>query len=124
MALARDLVPAFPPGQAAANGGQAGTIVAAGSALTDATPVTVSVTTVTGADGNKGVIIPALAPGESCFIFNNSGSTLKVWPASASIAITTPGSGMGTAGAAFSLTTYRMGLYVGSTSTQVLGVLA
>lgn len=125
MALAKDLVPAFPAGQAAANGGQCnGALVATGSTLANSTPVVVSNSIVTGADGAKGVTLPAMAPGELVLIFNNSASTLLVWPPSATVALSTPGSGMGTAGNSASLTTFRLALIVAITATQYIFVLA
>ena len=125
MALAKDLVPAFPAGQANANGGQCNAaLAAAGSTLADGTPITVSNTIVTGADGTKGVTLPYMAPGELVLIFNNSASTLKVWPPGATVALSTPGSGMGTVGAAFSLTTYRLALIIAISATQYISVLA
>lgn len=59
--------------------------VAAGSANTDAGPIypegdTASLVVVTDADGTKGVIMPLSKAGRQITLFNNSASTLKVYP--------------------------------------------
>ena len=64
------------------------TIAAAGDAQGNGTAVPASsgvVVVVTGADGTKAVVMPALSAvdtGAAYFILNNSGSTLEVFPAS------------------------------------------
>lgn len=114
MALAEDLVPAFPPGQAGAVGGQYNTFAAAGSVIGDATPVTASMAMITAADGTKGVALTGQV-GDSVTLFNNSASTLKVWPeAQASIAVV--GTGTGTLAAAFSHLTFKTVTYTKFTS--------
>jgi len=116
MALAEDLIPAFTPGQAAAMGGQYNAFTAAGSVIGDATAITASMAIVAGADGTKGVALTGQV-GDSVTIFNNSGSTLKVWPEAAA-AIAVVGTGLGTAAAAFSHLTYKTVVYRKFTSTQ------
>lgn len=120
MAFPKELTPVgVPPLQATSLGGQYGAVTAAGSAQSDATTVVSSLGVVTGADGTKGVILPAVEPGSTCTLFNNSGSTLKVYPPSGA-AISVPGTGLGSADAAFSQLTYGVALYTCVTSTQWL----
>ncbi len=104
-------------GQAKAMNGSGGSFAAAGSSASDATLITASVAIITAADGTKGVILPAVSPGESCTLFNNSGSTCKVWPPTGA-AITVVGTGLGTADAAHSLLTYKTATYLCQSSTQ------
>jgi len=75
---------------------------------------------VAGADGSKGVILPQGLPGDECWIFNNSGSTLKVWPGNSSTAIAVAGTGLGSGGAPFSQLTYKTTVYKMVTTTQWL----
>jgi hypothetical protein len=77
---------------------------------------------VAGADGTKGVTLPQGIPGDECWIFNNSGSTLKVWPGNSSTAISVAGTGLGTASNAFSHLTYKAVLYKMVTTTQWLAL--
>ena len=119
MALAKDLIGVgTPAAQAVAIvGGSVNTsVTAAGSTASDATAVTASYATVASADGTKGVILPAVLEGEVT-IFNNSGSTLKVWPPTGA-AIAVPGTGLGTANAAYSHTTYAVVTYRAISATQ------
>lgn len=109
-------------GQASAICGAGGSVVATGSTIADAAPILASNVIVTAADGTKGAILPGMKPGESCVVFNNSGSTLKVYPASASVAISVAGTGVGTAGAAFSQLTYKATQYICQSSTQILAI--
>jgi hypothetical protein len=104
-------------GQAKALQGSGGSVAAAGSTQATGTVVTASVSIVTAADGTKGVTLPAVGPGESVILFNNSGSTCKVYPPSGA-AITVVGTGLGTADAAHSLLTYKTGTYVCQSATQ------
>ena len=116
MTLAKDIMGAgFSAGQATALGGQTGTLAATGSAQSDAAAITVSNVTVSGADGTVGVILPAGYG--SVTVFNNSGSTLKVYPPSGA-AIAVPGTGLGTTDAAYSHTTYAVVTYQRVSSTQ------
>lgn len=112
----------FSAGQAQASGGTSfnTAVAAAGSTLATGTPITQDICIVTGADGTKGVTLPAGQPGDSCFIFNNSGSTLKVYPPNSSSAICVPGTGLGSNGAAFSHLTYKTAEYYCISSTQWL----
>jgi hypothetical protein len=105
-------------GQAKAICGNFSTLVATGSAQTDAATVKASTVTSTGADGTKGIILPATAnPGEEVTIFNSAGSTLKVYPP-VGAAIAVPGTGAGTANAAFSHTTFAVITYTCFSATQ------
>lgn len=58
----------------------------AGNSQATATAITTAVTTVTGADGTVGVVLPALVAGRVCMIINTVGAThaLKVYPTSGS----------------------------------------
>ena len=119
MAFADEML-GISPSTAAALGGQYAPLTATGTNIATSTPVTSSMTVVAGADGTKGVTLPAQLVGDECWIFNNSGSTLKVWPGTSSIAIAVAGTGLGSAGAAFSQLTYKTCLYKLVTPTQWL----
>jgi hypothetical protein len=103
-------------------GGQYLAVTATGSTLANSTPLSTSASliVVAGADGTKGVTLPQAMVGDECWIFNNSGSTLKVWPGNASTAIAVPGTGLGSGGSAFSHLTYKAVQYKMVTSTQWL----
>lgn len=121
MAYASELVgTGFSPGQASGVGGQYNAVAAAGSTQSDAAPLTASMSVVSGADGTKGVILKGQV-GDEVWVFNNSGSTLKVYPTSGA-AIAVVGTGVGTADAAFSQLTYGATIYKCATSTQWLAV--
>ncbi len=122
MALARDIMGGgASAGLAVAIGGTTGTVAATGSSAADAALVQFSNGIVTAADGTKGVILPASQPGESVELFNNSGSTLKVYPPTGA-AIVVNGTGLGTANAAFSQTTYKDTIYKCISATQWFAV--
>lgn len=104
-------------GQAKAMNGAGGGFAAAGSTQTDATLITASVSIITAADGTKGVILPAVGPGESCVLFNNSASTCKVYPPTGA-AITVVGTGLGSANTAHSMLTYKTVIYTCQSATQ------
>lgn len=108
-------------GQAKAMNGTGGSLAATGSTQTDAATVVSSITIVTAADGTKGVILPASFPGESCTLFNNSASTLKVYPPTGA-AISVAGTGLGTGNAAFSQLTYKSTTYVCQSATQWIAI--
>ena len=118
MALASELTGAFPPGQAVAIGGQYTALVAAGSSQATGTPVTASMSVVTAADGTKAVTLRGQS-GDEVWLFNNSASTLKVYPP-VGAAIAVVGTGVGTANAAFDQLTYKATIYKCLTSTQWL----
>lgn len=119
MALSKDIMGGgLSAGQAKAIGGNYNALTALGSAQTDAAPITASMHIVAGADGTKGVIL-AGEVGDSCWLFNNSASTLKVYPDTGA-AIAVAGTGLGTANAAFSQLTYKATIYVKVTATQWL----
>lgn len=119
MALAKELMGAgFSGGQASGVGGQYVTVAAAGSAQTDATPITASMCVVTAADGTKGVILTGQV-GDEVWVQNNSASTLKVYPPTGA-AISVPATGLGSANAAYSHTTYAVVVYKCITTTQWL----
>lgn len=122
MALSKEVMGGgFSAGQASALNGGYTTQAAAGSTITDATAITSSNVVVTAADGTKGVKLVGNV-GDSVRLFNDSGSTLKVWPGSSSEAIAVPGTGLGSAAAAYSHTTYAVVEYTKITSTQWLPV--
>lgn len=121
MAYAKEIVGgAISPVTAGAIGGAYAAVVATGSAQGDAAVVTASMSMVTAADGTKGVILSAQG-GDSVWIFNNSGSTLKVYPETGA-AISVAGTGIGSANAAFSQLTYKATLYKKFTSTQWVAI--
>jgi hypothetical protein len=118
MALANELVRVgISSGTAGGIGGQGATIAATGSAITDAAALTASIVIVSGADGTKGVYLTGQV-GDEVWVFNNAGSTLKVYGDSSSVAICVPGTGLGTAGTAFSHLTYKTAIYKKQSSTQ------
>lgn len=84
-------------------GGQYGTLTATGSTQGNAALVTASLSVVNGADGTKGVILNAQNVGDSCWIWNNSSSALKVYPTGAAGLIAIPGTSLGSAAAAVSI---------------------
>ncbi len=116
MAYATEVL-GLPFGVAGSLGGAYKAITAAGSTITDATPLTASMSVVAGADGNTGVILQGQV-GDEVWVFNNSASTLKVYPPRAAAAIAVPATGLGTGGAAFSHLTYKTVIYKCMTSTQ------
>jgi len=118
MAFAREMMGGgVPAGMAQAINGQGTSLAATGSAQGDAALVQSCVTIVTAADGTTGVILPASQVGDECWIFNNAGSTLKVYPPSGA-AITVAGTGLGSANSAFSHLTYKCAIYKCQSSTQ------
>lgn len=118
MALAREIMGGgISAISALAIGGGAGSLAATGSVQGDAALIITSTNIITAADGTKGVILPACQPGESVDLFNNSASTLKVYPPTGS-AISVAGTGLGSANAAFSQLTYKATRYICQSSTQ------
>jgi hypothetical protein len=119
MAYASELVGVgMSPGTASGIGGTYGAVVAAGSTQANATPINASMAMVTAADGTKGVVLVG-QPGDEVWAFNNSASTLKVYPP-VGAAIAVVGTGVGTVNAAFSQLTYKTTIYKCLTSTQWL----
>ena len=120
MTLAKELIGlGFPSIQANGMGGQYADVTAAGSVQGDAAAINASMVVVAGADGTKGVILPACEVGAEIWVFNNAASTCKVYPDSgAKIAVA--GTGLGTTNAAFSQLTYKTTIYKRVTSTQWL----
>lgn len=103
-------------GQALAMGGTGASVAAAGSAATDATLITASIVIATAADGTKGIKLKG-SIGDEVWIFNNTASTLKVYPDTGA-AITVTGTGLGTVDAAFSHLTFKTVLYKKQSATQ------
>lgn len=117
MAYASELVgTGFSPGQASGVGGQYTALTAAGSSQATGTPVTASMSVVAGADGTKAVTLKG-QKGDEVWLFNNSASTLKVYPP-VGAAIAVPGTGVGTANSAFDHLTYKVVAYKCMSSTQ------
>lgn len=120
MALATELMGVgFSAGQASGTGGQYVALTATGSSLATAATVTASMCVIASADGTKGVRLAGQV-GDEVWMFNNSGSTCPVYPDTSSVAICVPGTGLGTAGSAFSLLTYKTAIAKKVTSTQWL----
>ena len=107
-------------GTAKAIGGGYAAITAVGSAQTDAATLTAGMNMVASANGTTGVIL-AGEVGDEVWVFNNSGSTLKVYPDSGA-AISVAGTGVGSANAAFSQLTYKSTVYKKFTTTQWVAV--
>jgi len=119
MALSKDLMGGgFSAGQARAVGGNYASPAAAGTTQATATTITASNNVVTGASGTNGVVLSGNV-GDSVEIFNSSASSLLVYPDSGA-AIAVPGTGAGTANAAYTHTTYAVVTYKKVTSTQWL----
>lgn len=80
---------------------------AAGSTISDGTQLTHGVSLVTGADGTKAVLLPAItAPGELVIVVNtNESSALEIFPDAAGVSINTA-----SPGAAF--TVAAMGIFI------------
>lgn len=117
MALSKDVMGGgFSAGQAVALGGNYSSIAATGSTQADAATVSASNVVITAADATKGVVLSGNV-GDSVDVFNNSASTLKVYPDTGS-AIAVPGTGLGTANASYAHTTYAVCSYKKITSTQ------
>ena len=124
MAYAREIVQAgISPGSAIGLGGNYAAITAAGSSITDAARLTASICVVGSADGTKGVYLQGEV-GDEVWVFNNSGSTLKVYGDTSSVAITVSGTGLGTAGTAFSHLTYKSAVYKKMTTTQWMVIVS
>lgn len=119
MAYAKELVGSgMSPGEASGIGGQYNAVTALGSSQATAAPLTASMSVVASADGTKGVILQGQV-GDEVWVFNNSASTLKVYPPTGA-AIAVVGTGLGTGNAAFSQLTYKTTIYKCLTSTQWL----
>lgn len=118
MATAKEMMGGgFSAGQAQAVGGQSGTLAATGTTVGTAALVSASISTITGADGTKGIVLPAGQVGDEIWLFNNAASTLKVYPNSGA-AITVTGTGLGTVDAVYSHLTFKTVLYKMQSSTQ------
>ncbi len=109
----------FSAGQALAIGGGAGSVAATGASSSQALAALVKSSTmiITGGDGTKSVVLPDVQPGESVVLFNNSGSTVPVFPPVGS-AIAVPGTGLGTLNASYAHTTYACCKYICQSGTQ------
>lgn len=122
MSLASEIMGGgFSAAQAIAIGGCSGTLTATGASSTLALAALIKTTStiVNSGDGTKSVILPAVQPGESVTIFNNSASTLPVFPP-VGAAIAVPGTGLGLANASYAHTTYAACTYTCVTATQWL----
>lgn len=119
MALSKEVMGGgFSAGQAAALGGGYAAVTATGSSQATAATLTATNCVVAGADGTKAVILNCNV-GDSQYVFNNSASTLKVYGQTGT-AIAVPGTGLGSANAAYDHTTYAVVIYTRITSTQYL----
>ena len=95
--------------------GGVGTLAAAGSVQANAAQIAAATTTVTGADGTKGVILPATpVVGQEVSVINTAGSTLKVYPDSSGTGGTING---GSANASVNLATLKSATYVCTNTT-------
>ncbi len=123
MALPTELMGlGFSAAQAAGVGGGYAAISGAGTVQGDATLIGAGAVVVAGADGTVGVRLPAVSVGSDVWIFNNSGSTLKVWP-DVGAAIPVTGTGLGTVNSSYALLTYKTAHCKRVTSTQWLMVV-
>jgi hypothetical protein len=123
MALAKELMGlGFSSGQASGIGGGYAAITAVGTVQGDAVAVAAGSNVVAGADGTVGARLPACEVGGEVWIFNNSASTLKLWP-DVGAAIPVTGTGLGTANSSYALLTYKTAHCKRVTSTQWLMVV-
>ena len=97
-------------------------VTAAGSSQATCTVVGTGLNVVGSADGTKGITLFAGQPGDECIVFNNAASTCPVYPP-VGAAICVPGTGLGSANAAFSLLTYKTGQFNCISSTQWLVIV-
>ena len=111
----------FSPGQASGAGGTYSALAATGSSQATGATTVASMSIVSAADGTKAVTLQGQA-GDEIWLFNNSASTLKVYPDSGS-AIAVTATGLGTANASFDHATYKNGLYKKVSSTQWFVIL-
>ena len=120
MALAKELVGVgiSPMQSLIIPNGVPSAVTAAGSTQADGTVIAAGFNRVTGADGTKGVTLPAANPGESVVIVNDTSSTLKVYPP-VGAAIGIPGTSFGSASAntAYSQTTFTVVQFICYSST-------
>ena len=105
--------------QAGLLGANVETVAAAGSAITDATAATQKLIVATGADGTKGIKLPAGKTGDVFIVKNVANAVLKLYPASASVAMNG-----GTAGAAVSMAAYEMAIVFQNSATNCYGAVA
>lgn len=122
MSSARELLGAgFSATQAAGICGFEASLAALGSVQGDAAPILTSMVIVTGADGTKGVILPASPAGEEVWIFNSSASALKVYPDTGA-AISVAGTGLGAANTALSVAANKAVVFKRFLTTQWIAI--
>ena len=102
----------MPAGEAKAIGGQTVSLAVSGASSTQAlaAPVQASNVILTGGNGTKSAVLPYGENGDEVTLFNNSGSTVPVFPPVGG-AIAVPGTGLGTANASYAHTTYATCIY-------------
>lgn len=121
MPLAKDYVGISAVTAQSLQGSRNVSVTAAGSILADATQLNASIVIVAGADGTVGVKLPQVGQGDVT-IWNNAASALKVYGGQSTVAIGTPGTGLGTAGVAFSLAANQSAKFIFASTTQVLAI--
>lgn len=120
MTLAKEMVGVgVPPLQAIiTNNGVPTPLAALGSTAADAALIGAGMIRATGADGTKGLILPACNPGESVQIVNDSASSLKVYPPTgAAIGVPATSFGLAVANTAYTQTTFSVVIYTCYSST-------
>jgi len=123
MALPTELMGVgFSAAQASGVGGGYAAITGVGTVQGDAVAINAGSVVVAGADGTVGARLPAVAVGSEVWVFNNSASTLKLWP-DVGAAIPVTGTGLGTANSSYALLTYKTAHLKRVTSTQWLMVV-
>lgn len=100
-------------------GGEYSTVVAAGSAIADATGIGTKVCVVTGANAAKGVQLPEAGVGELIIVKNADNANLLVYPASA-----THKFNGGTAAAAVTVAAYAGLIVVPISATDSIAIEA
>jgi len=88
-----------------------GSLAATGSTIADAAAIVTNIVFVTAADATKGVLLPAILPGERVTVKNTANAVLKVWPNTASVQI----NGLG-AGNSISMAAYTCCDFVGAST--------
>lgn len=112
----------FSAGQASSIGGGANTaVVATGSTRATATAIVASMNIVTGADGTKGVTLPAAQTGDSVIIANNQTAILKVFPPLGA-AIGTSGTSLGNVNSSYGQAADTYVSFVCMSATQWLAM--
>ncbi len=103
----------------AINGAMRTGVSAAGSTITDATDLVATVSVVSTVSAGQGVQLPSMMVGDQAEVYNNTTTTLKVYPDQSTVALNQL-----TAGAAVSLAQYQGAFFRKVSSTSVWVILS